>query len=317
MKFNSALSVAAIILLYIAGSLCQLDVCGRAPLNDRIFGGENAKAGAWPWQVSIYVSGSSHNCGGTLITKDWVLSAAHCFQDFVLSRVVMYFGRLRQSGSNPNETSRRASRIINHPNYSSPPYDNDIALVQLSSSVNFSDYIRPVCLAAAGSTFAAGTESWVTGWGRLQSEGPVSDILQEVTMPVVSNSDCANAYAGALSITSNMICVGQQGKSACQGDSGGPMVIRNSSLWIQSGIANFIRDSCADPKYPNGFARVSKFQDWIQSYTGSTQPGFVAFNAASSNFRSVPYLLLFPLSLTFSVIPFTFSLYLSFNLSFS
>uniref|UniRef100_A0A8C2H4V9 Zgc:123295 n=1 Tax=Cyprinus carpio TaxID=7962 RepID=A0A8C2H4V9_CYPCA len=231
------------------------------------------------------------------------------------SLVVMYFGRLRQSGSNPNETSRRASRIINHPNYSSPPYDNDIALVQLSSSVNFSDYIRPVCLAAAGSTFAAGTESWVTGWGRLQSE--VSDILQEVTMPVVSNSDCANAYAGALSITSNMICVGQQGKSACQGDSGGPMVIRNGSLWIQSGIANFIRDSCADPKYPNGFARVSKFQDWIQSYTGSTQPGFVAFNAASSNFRSVPYLLLFPLSLTFSVIPFTFSLYLSFDLSFS
>lgn len=84
---------------------------------------------------------------------------------------VMYFGRLSQSGSNPYETFRIASRIINHPNYDESTIDNDIALIQLSSSVTFSDYIRPVCLAAANSTFAAGTESWVTGWGKLQSEG--------------------------------------------------------------------------------------------------------------------------------------------------
>uniref|UniRef100_A0A671L990 Peptidase S1 domain-containing protein n=1 Tax=Sinocyclocheilus anshuiensis TaxID=1608454 RepID=A0A671L990_9TELE len=278
-------------------------VCGRAPLRDRIVGGENATAKAWPWQVSIHINGSRHNCGGTLITKDWVLSAAHCFQSFVLSRVVIYFGRLSQSSSNPNETNRTVSRIINHPKYGSPPYDNDIALIQLSSSVNFSEYIRSVCLAAAGSVFGGGTESWVTGWG------PVSNILQEVMMTVVSNRICNIFYRG--SITSNMICAGQKGKSACPGDSGGPMVIRNGSLWIQSGIANFIRGSCADPRYPNGFARVSKHQNWIKSYTGSNQPGFVAFNAASSNFRSIPNLILFPLSLTLSIIPFTFSLCLA------
>ncbi len=83
----------------------------------------------------------------------------------------MYFGRLSQSGSNLNETSRRASQIINHPNYDGSTFNNDIALIQLSSSVNFSDYIRPVCLAAAGSVFGGGTESWVTGWGRLQPGG--------------------------------------------------------------------------------------------------------------------------------------------------
>ncbi|CAM4295245.1 unnamed protein product [Leuciscus chuanchicus] len=148
-----------------------IPVCGRAPLNSRIVGGENAAAGAWPWQVSIHVIGFGHSCGGALITKDWVLSAAHCFERFNASYIEVYFGRLKQSGSNPNETSRTASRIISHPNFVHPNPDNDIALVQLSSSVTFSDDIKPVCLAAAGSVFSAGTESWVTGWGRLQSGG--------------------------------------------------------------------------------------------------------------------------------------------------
>ncbi|XP_026110798.1 prostasin-like [Carassius auratus] len=175
MTFKSPLSVAGIILLSIAGSLCQLDVCGRAPLSNRTVGGENATAGAWPWQVSIHVSymgmDTGHFCGGTLTNKDWVLSAAHCFQEFNASYFVMYFGRLNQSGSNLYETNRTASQIINHPNFNMSNFDNDIALVQLSSSVTFSDYIKPVCLAAAGSVFAGGTESWVTGWGTLQSNG--------------------------------------------------------------------------------------------------------------------------------------------------
>ncbi|XP_016100908.1 suppressor of tumorigenicity 14 protein homolog [Sinocyclocheilus grahami] len=225
-------------------SLCQLDVCGRAPLNNKIVGGGRAKAGAWPWQVSIHVVGFGHHCGGTLITKDWVLSAAHCFQRFGVSNIVMYFGRLRQSGSNPYETNRTARRIITHPNYDDYSLDNDIALIQLSSAVNFSDYIRPVCLSTANSTFDAGTESWVTGWGRLQPGGQFPKILQEVMIPVVSKSDCKNVYGWFF--TRNMICAGllnQGGKSICPGDSGGPMLSRNGSLWIQSGISSFTRKS--------------------------------------------------------------------------
>ncbi|XP_042589725.1 serine protease 27-like [Cyprinus carpio] len=294
MKFNSTLSVAAITLLYITGSLCQLDVCGRAPLNNRIVGGEDATAGDWPWQVSIHTVNDNHFCGGTLITKDWVLSAAHCFQEYDYRYIKMYFGRLSQSDKNPNETSGpiRAKQIINHSDFDNVTYDNDIALIQLSSSVNFSDYIRPVCLAAAGSVFGAGTESWVTGWGRLQPEGTqFPDILQEVMIPVVNNSACANAYKGIRNITSNMICAGllnQGGKDACEGDSGGPVVSKNGSLWIQSGVVSF-GEKCAEPKYPGVFTRVSQYQNWIKSYTGSNPPGFVQFNStSSSNLRSVP-----------------------------
>ncbi|KAK2907320.1 hypothetical protein Q8A67_006305 [Cirrhinus molitorella] len=224
----------------------------------------------------------------------------------------MYFGRVNQFGSNPYETSRTVSRIIIHPDYGHPPFDKDIALVQLSSSVPFSDYIIPVCLAAAGSVFDAGTESWVTGWGSLQSDGPVPDILQEVMLPVVSNSDCFKAYDGVLEggISNNMICSRHDDKSISPGDSGGPMVSRKGSLWIQSGISMFSEEVGNDDiKYPSVFIRVSQYQDWIKSNMSSDQPGFVEFNEASkSNFN----LLLLPLSLTFSFIPFTFSLHLAF-----
>ncbi|XDV25416.1 hypothetical protein PO909_029337 [Leuciscus waleckii] len=86
------------------------------------------------------------------------------------------------------------------------------------------------------------------------------------------------------------------------------MVSRNSSRWIQSGIVSFGATRCDDPLYPSVFARVSEFQNWIKSYMGSNPPGFVAFN--SSGFSSLN-LLLFTISLTFSIIPFTFSQYLS------
>ncbi|XDV11711.1 hypothetical protein PO909_000569 [Leuciscus waleckii] len=143
--------------------------------------------------------------------------------------------------------------------------------------------------------------------------GQIPNILQEVKIPIVNNSVCNNTYGGInVSITNNMICAGllnQGGKGPCQGDSGGPMASRKGSLWIQSGIVSFSA-GCADPNYPGVYSRVSQYQDWIKSYMSSNPPGFVEFNT-ESNFGSIPNLLLFSLSLTFSFIPCTFSLYLA------
>ena len=85
-----------------------------------------------------------------------------------------FVGRIKQSGPNPNEESRGVVQSIIHPSYDFITKDNDIALLRLSAPVNFTDYIYPVCLASANSTFHNGTSSWVAGWG-VKDDGKLTD----------------------------------------------------------------------------------------------------------------------------------------------
>ncbi|XP_070704723.1 trypsin-like isoform X1 [Pempheris klunzingeri] len=296
------LLVCGVVLLGLTGCYAQSDDCGIAPLNNKIVGGEDAPAGAWPWQASLHRSGS-HFCGGSLINDQWVLTAAHCFESTSTDGLIVYLGRENQQLFNLNEQSRTVSQVINHPDYDDTPNNNDVSLLQLSSPVEFTNYIRPVCLAASGSVFEAGTTTWVTGWGTIRSgvSLPFPQTLQEVSVPVVSNSKCSEAYTGI--ITSNMICAGldEGGKDSCQGDSGGPMVSKNSSRWVQAGVVSFGR-GCAEPNFPGVYARVSEYQSWINSQITSNQPGFVAFQGNGSTSGSTCLLL--------SLVPVFLSLFL-------
>uniref|UniRef100_A0A8C6TIP4 Peptidase S1 domain-containing protein n=1 Tax=Neogobius melanostomus TaxID=47308 RepID=A0A8C6TIP4_9GOBI len=150
----TALSLCRLLLL-----LCVLSVWAAAS-EPRIVGGQPAPEGAWPWQVSIH-RGRGHICGGSLINNLWVLSAAH-YQGHLKCPYNYYRS---QENANANEVRRTIVEVINHESYDDSTNDNDIALLKMASTVTFTNYIRPVCLAASGSTFHAGTDSWVTGWG--------------------------------------------------------------------------------------------------------------------------------------------------------
>ncbi|XP_038594587.1 testisin-like [Micropterus salmoides] len=181
--------------------------------------------------------------------------------------------------------------------YNTTTNNNDIALLKLSSPVTFTDYIRPVCLAADGSVFNNGTICWVTGWGDIQTNVslPSPERLQEVSVHIVSNSDCNVTYGGK--ITNNMICAGvtQGGKDSCQGDSGGPLVTKNGSVWVQAGVVSF-GGGCALPNVPDVYTRVSQYQSWIDRQISIS-------GAAHLVPLSVPLLLsILPVLVSFSVL---------------
>ncbi|XP_028419439.1 chymotrypsinogen B-like [Perca flavescens] len=113
-------------------------------------------------------------------------------------------------GPNLNEVSRRLVRIESHPSYNSLTSDNDICLLKLSAPGTFTDYIQPVCLASANSTFNTGLGSWVTGFVATQTDLS-SDILQEVNVPIVGNNECMCSY-GHLT---NDLCWGHSWREGC------------------------------------------------------------------------------------------------------
>uniref|UniRef100_A0A8P4G076 Peptidase S1 domain-containing protein n=2 Tax=Dicentrarchus labrax TaxID=13489 RepID=A0A8P4G076_DICLA len=279
--------------LTVTGSYAQIDVCGTAPLNSKIVGGENATAGSWPWQASLHMRGM-HFCGGSLINDQWVLTAAHCFPSTSTSGLIVYLGRETQQLPNRNEVSRSVTQVIKNPRYVPDTFDNDMCLLRLSSPVTFTDYIRPVCLTADGSTFDPGTSFWITGWGTIGTDVPLPfpEQLQQVSIPTVSNSQCSAVYSGVVVITNNMLCAGlkEGGKDSCQGDSGGPFVRKIDSKWVQAGVVSF-GAGCAEPKIPGVYARVSQYQSWIKSHISKNQPGFIYSGTAQLVSLWVPLLM--------------------------
>ncbi|XP_036426668.1 serine protease 27-like [Colossoma macropomum] len=271
------------LVLCVRVSLAQQNVCGRPPLNPRIVGGQAASPGAWPWQVSLQSPAfDGHFCGGSLINKDWVMTAAHCFPSTNIAGLEVHLGKQTLEGSNSHQVIRRVTQVIRHPSYDSNTNDNDITLLRMNASVTFTNYIMPVCLAATGSTFTAGTKSWITGWGDIASGVPLPypGELQEAQVPIVDRKLCAKQL-GPETVTNNMICAGlrQGGKDTCQGDSGGPMVNKKGTVWIQSGITSF-GYGCAQPNSPGVYTLVSQYQGWISNTVKQNLPGFIKFTPA-------------------------------------
>ncbi|XP_077589835.1 polyserase-2-like [Stigmatopora nigra] len=274
------LTVLLLLLLVLKESGAQLNVCGKAPLNTRIVGGDVSRQGSWPWQVSLHKN-RRHFCGGALINNEWVLTAAHCLRR--IQRTTAFLGRQSQRGYNPHEIRRNIVAVIIHPDYDALRIDNDVALLRLSSPVTFNSFIRPVCLAAETSTFFAGTKNWVTGWGNVENgvPAPFPEQLREVEIPIVGSRQCYCDHKPRR-ITENMICAGPRdgGKDSCQGDSGGPMVVKQGDVWVLSGVVSFGR-GCGQARSPGVYARVSRYQEWISNQLGeSNLPGFVVFKSS-------------------------------------
>ncbi|XP_053307387.1 serine protease hepsin isoform X1 [Spea bombifrons] len=267
----------------------QCQECGRRKLAvDRIVGGQDATLGRWPWQVSLQYEGA-HLCGGSLISSEWVLTAAHCFpqRNRAVSQWRVFAGAV--SRLSPGRSLQAVKGIIYHAGYfpflfpDSDENSNDIALVHLQTPLTLTEYVQPVCLPALGQQIVDGKICTVTGWGNTEYYGHQSDVLQEASVPIISSSVCNQPEYYLNQITGKMFCAGyaEGGIDACQGDSGGPFVcedtLSRTPRWRLCGIVSW-GIGCALPNKPGVYAKVDQYQHWIyrvmktkSEFTGITE----------------------------------------------
>lgn len=270
--------VARAVVLFVFVFLFSAVALAQQTDDGRIVGGQEATPGEWPWQVALVRKNQSDMyqgqfCGGSIIARTWVLTAAHCVEDSTISDLDVVAGIHDLKVPDPNYRRVALAEIIVHPGWNTDTNDNDIALLRLKTPIDER--------AASGSTlpikFAklppgsigslAGVTTTVTGWGnRTPGGNNFPARLHEVEVGVITNAECNSDYGGG--ITENMLCAGVPGggKDSCQGDSGGPLVYKNGSQWQQVGVVSF-GIGCARPEYPGVYARVSRYLGWIASYT--------------------------------------------------
>ncbi|NXC35279.1 PRS55 protease, partial [Campylorhamphus procurvoides] len=206
--------------------------------------GTSVTSGEFPWHVSIQSHGK-HICGGTIISALWILTAAHCFSQEVPPDLTVAVGGVAVGGvavgginlSIPLEEHKPDSLIF-HENFNPVSMANDIALILLSSPIEFSKEKIPICL-----PFMYDINTWqfcwAAGWASTSAADavPASHTLQKAQVKLLSREQCLEKIP---QLHKNMMCAeveeGEQGN--CQVDSGGPLVCSywNTMKWFQVGI---------------------------------------------------------------------------------
>jgi len=228
--------------------------------SSRIVGGTEAVPHSWPHQVALFIDGM-YFCGGSIISSEWILTAAHCMDGAKFVDVVM--GAHNVHETEPTQVSRMSLNFFTHENWSSFLLVNDIALIRLAEPITFNENIQPVKLPS--SDVDVGTVVTPTGWGRpSDSAGGISDVLRQVDVPIIANDQCQETYG---IVTGGNICIDATGgKGTCNGDSGGPLNYNG----VTYGITSFGSSAGCEKGYPDAFTRVYHFLDWIEEKTGVT-----------------------------------------------
>ncbi|XP_055328882.1 chymotrypsinogen A-like [Paramacrobiotus metropolitanus] len=253
-----------------------------------------ARHHSWPWQVDIFFyrveNGSAvrvHLCGGTLIDRWHVITAAHCniirSQNFALGRPKSYYIRVGQHYRSVDRDTVQTIRVdkwIDHQHYNdsvsegeNPPkffLYNDIAFLRLDRPVDLSDEVHPVCLDFTDTTpFAIGTTCYATGWSLEEFDyqkwikGDYSEVLNESKSKIAKDAYCLKHHSG-YNADVTLCTKYYPGHYSCHGDSGGPLQCERDGRFYLVGIVSYdVATSCRATGMTY-FTKIRGLQNWIE-----------------------------------------------------
>ncbi|XP_066255147.1 transmembrane protease serine 9-like [Euwallacea similis] len=262
--------------------------CGFIDANNRITNGEDAFLNEFPWMALLrYSSGNKLRflCGGTIINKNYILTAGHCITNLGSKRLVsVRVGEYdllndidcevvnKTRKCNPPVQDVMVEEALFHPQYGKGSLGNDIGLIRVSTINLNATNALPVCLPLGKERTKEYSAGFITGWGVTNTTtGATANILQKVRLPVADWNTCARSYleAESIKLTQNQVCMGGlPGKDSCKGDSGGPMVVPTfndyyEAIYVQQGIVSFGPRICANEQFPGVYTSIPYYMDWI------------------------------------------------------
>lgn len=240
--------------------------CGFAA--QYIVSGTTARPHQFPWVVflELHFPSLKTRCGGSIVTKRHVLTAAHCTtlnEEGVAAIDVIYGNTDIKRGAR-----LKVTKVLLHPEYNQSTFFNDIAILLVEKPFRYGRDAIPICLPTTPMNLY-NTDAVVAGWGSLSMSGNVAtDHLLYTEVMILQNKICARIYKNYREDIN--YCAFRNHTDACQGDSGGPLFTMQPGhmRYVQVGIVSH-GYGCAITA--GVYTRVEAYFDWVEKSTRSLE----------------------------------------------
>nr|AHY81262.1 trypsin precursor [Lygus lineolaris] len=256
-----------ILISFLLVALSVFSIEAKPHIASRIAGGEFYKPKEYPFMVglgNVTSDGYDPICGGSIITPNHVITAAHCTVNLTANKIVVLLETHDRKRPNSKDGVIEVARIQQHPKFNYGTAFNDIAIVTVASPIKFNKNIGRVCLLRPGLDLTGKTVT-VLGYGREEFKGSMITTPKKLDSTVISNAKCRADWYPGKSINSTQLCTHSDGEASCKGDSGGPLVLRvpKTNEYTLVGVVSYGILGCTDD-IPDVNTRVASFIPWIE-----------------------------------------------------